>query len=104
MQPGDTLKRGLFKIGDSVLGAERMVVVLTPAAPQSPVENLDFLAQDSLDYTREVSSRAPGLKDALAEAGFGTTTRAATALADEAESGPAPGILHLELRTVPTKD
>jgi len=105
MQPGDTLKRGLFKIGDSVLGAERMVVVLTPAAPQSPVENLDFLAQDALDYTREVSAAATppraALTQALAEAGFGSTTRSATALTDEAEGGPAPGILQLDLRTVP---
>jgi len=104
MQPGDTLKRGLFKIGDSVLGAERMVVVLTPAAPQSPVENLDFLAQGSVDYTREVSLGPQGLTAALAEAGFGTTTRAATALTEEVASGPAPGILQLELRTVPAGD
>ncbi len=101
MQPGDTLKKGLFKIGDAVLGSERMVVVLTPAAPQSPVENLDFLAQDALDLTREVRSGPRGLIDALTEAGFGATTRSATALTDEVDTGPAPGILQLELRTVP---
>ena len=101
MQPGDTLKKGLFKIGDSVLGAERMVVVLTPAAPQSPVENLDFLAQDALNLTRKVRVGPRRLTDALAEAGFGTTTRSATALSDEADTGPSPGILQLELRTVP---
>ena len=100
LQPGDTLKKGLFKISDSVLGQERLVVVMTPAAPQSPVEDLSFLAQDSLDMTREVPKG--GLRSALREAGFGQTTRAAMALDDgEADSGPGPAILQLELRTVP---
>lgn len=100
LQPGDTLKKGLFKISDAVLGQERMVVVMTPAAPQSPVEDLSFLAQDSLDLTREVTSG--GFRSALTEAGFGQTTRAAMALDEgEGDSGPGPAILQLELRTVP---
>ena len=83
-----------------MLGQERMVVVMTPAAPQSPVEDLSFLAQDSLDMTREVSTG--GFRSALTEAGFGQTTRAAMALDDgEGDSGPGPAILQLELRTVP---
>ena len=100
LQPGDTLKKGLFKISDAVLGQERMVVVMTPPAPQSPVEDLSFLAQDSLDMTRVVSTG--GFRSALTEAGFGQTTRAAMALDDgEGDSGPGPAILQLELRTVP---
>lgn len=99
LQPGDTLKRGLFKISDEVLGDERMVIVMTPAAPQSPVEDLSFLAQPSLEITRDVSSRS-GLNTALAEAGFGQTTRGAMALDDEEADGPAPAIIQLELRTV----
>ena len=99
MQPGDTLKKGLFKISDSVLGQERMVVVLTPAAPQSPVENLSFLAQDALELTR---GNVSPLDLALRDAGFGETTRGAVALDDgEADTGPAPAILQLEVRTVP---
>lgn len=103
LQPGDTLKKGLFKISDDVLGAERLVVVMTPATPQSPVENLDFLAQDALEFTRNVSAglRPPGMYRAMQEAGFGLTTRSATALEDDSAGGPAPGILQLELRTVP---
>lgn len=103
MLPGSTLRKGLFKIGDEVFGAERMIVVLTPAKEQSPIENLDFLAQDSLDFTREVSAELPSknlFKDALTEAGFGQTTRSATALDDD-EGGPAPGIYQIELRTGP---
>ncbi len=99
LNPGDTLNEGLFKISDQVLGAERMIVVLTPAKPQTPIENLSFLAQDSLEVSRGL--RGPGLASALAEAGFGQTTRSATALMDDAATGPAPAIVELELRTGP---
>jgi hypothetical protein len=99
LQPGDELKKGLFKITDEVLGQERMLVVVTPAKPQSPVEDLSYLAQDALDATRNVGGSAFG--DALMEAGFGVTTRGAMALSDDSEdAGPAPTILQLELRTV----
>ena len=82
-----------------VLGQERMLVVVTPARPQSPVEDLSYLAQDALDTTRAVGGTAFG--DALAEAGFGETTRGAVALTDDSEeAGPGPAILSLELRTV----
>lgn len=99
LQPGDELKKGLFKISADVLGQERMLVVVTPAKPQSPVEDLSYLAQDALDTTRAVGGTAFG--DALAEAGFGETTRGAVALTDDAEdTWPRPAILSLELRTV----
>jgi hypothetical protein len=99
LQPGDELKKGLFKITDAVLGQERMLVVVTPAKKQSPVEDLSYLAQDALDATRKVGGSA--FADALTEAGFGETTRGAMALTDDSEeAGPAPAILQLELRTV----
>lgn len=98
LQPGDRLKKGLFKISDAVLGDERLIIVLTPAAPQSPVEDLGFLAQPSLDVTRDVSTRS-GLNAALAEAGFGQSLRGAVAL--EEEDTPGAAILQWEIRTVP---
>ncbi|WP_374434544.1 caspase domain-containing protein [Tabrizicola sp.] len=99
LQPGDELKKGLFKISADVLGQERMLVVVTPAKQQSPVEDLSYLAQDALDTTRSLGGSAFG--EALAEAGFGETTRGAVALTDDAEeTGPGPSILTLELRTV----
>ncbi len=98
LQPGDELKRGLFRISDDVLGAERMVVVMTPAQPQSPVEDLSFLAQEAVELTRGVKS---GLEGALRDAGFGAVTRGAIALDEEDAEGPAPGIIQIELRTVP---
>lgn len=102
MQPGDTLRQGLFKISDDVLGRERMVVVMTPAAPQSPVEDLSFLAQPALEITRNVGISDPSFRDTLMEAGFGETTRTAMALdEEEAEGGPGPAMIQLELRTVP---
>ena len=99
LQPGDELKQGLFKITDSVLGQERMLVVVTPAKPQSPVEDLSYLAQDALETTRNIGGSALG--DALMDAGFGDTTRGAIGLTPESDdSGPQPAILQLELRTV----
>lgn len=100
LQPGDVLKKGLFKISADVLGQERILVVVTPARPQSPVEDLSYLAQDALETTRSVSPSA--FDAALAEAGFGETTRGAVALMDdtEDETEPGPAILQLELRTV----
>ena len=99
LQPGDELKKGLFKISDSVLGQERMLVVVTPAKPQSPVEDLSYLAQDALDTSRGIGGT--GFGDALAEAGFGETTRGAIGLSEAVDdSGPAPAILQLDLRTV----
>ncbi|MFN5999339.1 MAG: hypothetical protein ACK47C_09070, partial [Paracoccaceae bacterium] len=98
LQPGDELKKGLFKISADVLGQERMLVIVTPAKPQSPVEDLSYLAQDELNTTRAVGGTAFG--DALAEAGFGETTRGAIALTDDGEEAePGPAILQLELRT-----
>ena len=38
---------GLFKISAGVLGQMRMLVVVTPTRPQSPVEDLSLLEQDA---------------------------------------------------------
>jgi len=98
LQPGDELKKGLFAIGGEVMGQERMIVIVTPATPQSKVENLSYLAQPALETTRSLGGTAFG--DALTEAGFGETTRGAVALSSpEDEAGPAPMILQMELRT-----
>ncbi len=99
LQPGDTLEQGLFKISDDVLGQERMLVIMTPAKKQSPVEDLSYLAQDAVDPTRNIGGS--GFGDALTEAGFGETTRGAIGLTPEGDdNGPGPAILQLEVRTV----
>lgn len=98
LQPGDRLKRGLLRITDAAFGRDRLVVVMTPAKPQSAVENLGFLAQDAVEVTR---GGPGGLMAALREAGFGETTRAAVSLMEEEDAGPAPTILQFDLDTVP---
>lgn len=103
MQPGDRLKKGLLRITDEAFGRDRIVMVMTPAQPQTAVENLGFLAQDAVEITRAAGQPSrKGLTAALFEAGFGATTRAAMALVDEeAEAGPAPMMLQFDLDTVP---
>lgn len=71
LQQGDRLNNDVFKFGDTAL---------TPALPQSPVQDLSFLAQEVRDTSRGV--RGPGRVSALAESDA---------------SGPAPGIIQLEL-------
>lgn len=102
MQPGDRLKQGLLRITDAAYGRDRIVMVMTPAQPQTAVENLGFLAQDAVETTRDASQPArQGLTAALFEAGFGQTTRAAAPLVEEDAAGPAPMMLQFELDTVP---
>ena len=98
MQPGDSLKKGLLRITDDAFGRDRVILVLSPAKPQSIVENLAFMAQDELPTTR--GSGASKLASAFAEAGFGATTRAAMALDDD-EEGPLGSVLQFEIDTVP---
>ena len=100
LQPGDTLKQGLLRITDAAFGRDRIILVMTPAKPQSAVEDLSFLAQDAVDLLR---GNASALDLALREAGFGETTRAAVSLAAETETGPAPAILQFEIDTVPAE-
>ncbi|HSF64885.1 MAG TPA: hypothetical protein VLA78_10880, partial [Paracoccaceae bacterium] len=108
LQPGDTLKQGLLRITDTAFGRDRIVLVMTPAQPQTAVEDLSFLAQDAVEVTRSAADdtargTAGRLTAALFEAGFGETTRGAVSLMaeEEAEAGPAPAILQFELDTVP---
>ncbi|MGV6811251.1 MAG: caspase family protein [Brevirhabdus sp.] len=98
MQPGDTLKKGLLRITDDAFGRDRVVLVITPAKPQSVVEHLGFLAQPELPASRG-QGQGGGFGAALAEAGFGTTTRAAVMMEDS--SGPGAGMLQFEIDTIP---
>lgn len=70
---GDELNIDLFDITDESFGRERILVVATPAAPQSAVEDLSWLAQAQLERTRGNQSE---LGQMLREAGFSSTTRA----------------------------
>lgn len=99
LQPGDTLKKGLFRITDEAFGRDRVVIILTPAEPQSAVEDLRFLQQSAVEVTRGTEARGSSFASNLRMAGFGTVTRGAVALDDD--SGPAPVILQFDIDTVP---
>ncbi len=101
LQPGDTLRQGLLRITDDAYGRDRVILVMTPAKPQSAVEDLGFLAQDAVDLLR---GNASPLAQALREAGFGEATRTAVSLSEGGiDSGPAPAILQFEIDTVPVE-
>ena len=100
LQPGNTLKKELFRITDEAFGRDRVLVILSPADPQSAIEDLRFLAQDAVAVTRGNGSEdGAGFAGALRAAGFGTTTRGAVSLDDDTR--PAPVILQFDIDTVP---
>lgn len=99
LQPGDRLKQGLLRITDDAFGRDRIIMVLSPAKPQSVIEDLSFLEQNELPTTRGVTDG--GFRGALNEAGFGATTRAAAPLGGGGNSGPDPAILMIDIDTRP---
>lgn len=102
LQPGDRLKQGLLRISDAAFGRDRIILLLSPAAKQSAIEDLSFLAQKELPTLRDIpDGQPPSFADALGQAGFGTVTRAATPLGGGSDSGPGPEILQIEINTRP---
>ena len=75
------------------------MLVMSPAEPQTVIENLGFLSQDALEVTRG-DGQASSLSGALLEAGFGSRTRGAVAL-DDGEDGPSAAIISIEIDAVP---
>ena len=100
LQPGDRLKQGLVGITDAAYGRDRLILILTPAEKHSALEDLSFLAQEALPVTRALRGGA-GFAEALAEAGFGTTMRAATALGGRKDNGADPVMLMYDIDTRP---
>lgn len=101
LQPGDRLKQGLLRITDEAFGRDRVILILSPAKPQSVIEDLSFLEQPELPPTRAVGG-ATSFSDRLAEAGFGATTRAAAPLGGGGPTGPGPAIVMFDLDTRPS--
>jgi hypothetical protein len=98
--PGDRRKQGLVGITDTAFGRDRLILILTPAAEHSALEDLSFLQQDALPATRAFGGEA-GFAEALAEAGFGTTMRAATALGGRKKNTGDPVMLMYDIDTRP---
>jgi len=101
LQPGDRLKQGLLRITDEAFGRDRVILILSPAQPQSAIEDLSFLEQDALPATRGKGDG--GFAGMLAEAGFGATTRGAAPLGGGGPAGPSPAILMFDLDTRPAE-
>lgn len=102
LQPGDVLDEDYILITDASFGRERVIVIFTPAAAQSEVEDLSFLEQSAVERTRAVGAAAPkGIKGLLDEVGFGTTTRAAMSLSRrKKDPDPVPLFVQFELETL----
>lgn len=96
VHPGDTLKKGLFKVNSKSFGQERTLIITTPAKPQTAVEDLSFLSQTAVPATRG----AGGFKALLREAGFGQTSRGAVPL-DEGDDEASGGIHQFLFETMP---
>ncbi len=102
LQPGDTLRQGLFRISDYAFGRDRVVIVASPAEPQSLVLDLAFLEQEAVPATRGQAGEETPFAEVLRIAGFGTTTRGAVPLGGQ-EAGPSPAILQFDIDTVPAE-
>ncbi|MDD9739891.1 caspase family protein [Marinovum sp. SP66] len=101
MQPGDRLDEDYILITGDSFGRERVIVVVSPAAAGSAVEDLSFLAQDAVARSRAAPAGPQGLADLLATAGFGDTTRAAISLSRKKKAAePVPLFLQFEVETV----
>lgn len=104
LNPGDVLDDNYVLITDDSFGRDRLVIVVTPAAQGSAVEDLSFLEQSEVERTRQVSGgiERSELAAALEEASFGEKTRAAVGLKRKARGDSRrPIILQFELDTVP---
>ncbi len=99
LQPGDTLKKGLFKITDEAFGRDRVIIILTPVDGQDDIEDLRFLEQAPVRAMRGAGTSGSSFAESLRDAGFGVVTRGAVALDDD--SGPDPVILQYEIDTRP---
>ena len=100
MLPGAELDDDFVLVTDEAFGKDRLLVILSPATPQSAVQDLSFLEQAPLDRTR--STGTSGFAGLLDEAGFGEITRAAVSLSKrKPKSGPPPMVVQFEVETVP---
>lgn len=103
LQPGDRLQEDFVLVTDESFGRDRMIVIVTPGAKQTTIEDLSFLEQSPVTRTRAVAaSPAEGLRGLLDEAGFGQTTRAAISLSKRKKQAvPTPLFLQFDIDTIP---
>lgn len=100
LQSGNEVRRPLFRITDSSFGIERVIVVLTEAAPQTGVEDLSFLAQPGVrNATRSAMPGDGGFGSLLADLADAPETRSAALIgASNAKKG---AVMIFPLETAP---
>jgi hypothetical protein len=89
LQPGNRLERGLFRLSDTSLGRERVVVALAEVEGMAPVLNLSFLGQEGVQ-TRGLGTTggvASGLRNLLQDVAEAPMTRGALAMGAAEETG-----------------
>lgn len=98
--PGAELKDGLLYFSDKTFGMERMVAILTPAPPQSPMEDLQFLEQGGVPPKTRGTSDSGGISAMLNDIAAAPASRSALSLSRPKKSGPAEGaVMMFPLRT-----
>ena len=86
LNSGDKLELDLFDVTDESFGREQILLVATPARPQSATEDLQWLEQDEVPRTR-ASGPDAGMETLLAEALFGERLRTTAGTAGSTEIG-----------------
>jgi len=101
LEAGDTLKKGLLAFTADSFGMERMIAVVTQAPPQSPVEDLGFLAQGKVPAaTRSVGDGVSGFRAALNDIGMAPATRSVMSLDEEEDQG---AVMMFSIETTPAQ-
>ncbi|RIK86598.1 MAG: peptidase C14 [Hyphomicrobiales bacterium] len=100
LSSGSEIDLPLLAFTDSSYGIERMVVVLSEAQPQTPVEDLSFLEQVGVrQATRSIGGGAASFGDLLREVAAAPETRGAARLGEK--SGAKGAVLIFPLETTP---
>ncbi|MCC5984374.1 MAG: hypothetical protein JJU42_08420 [Rhodobacteraceae bacterium] len=106
LRPGQAIPElARIDVGDSHFGRDRVVVIATPAAPQTPVADLRFLAQPGAQATRSTAggTALSGMAAVLWQAGFGPATRSLVPRPDPAAQVPQGAIVQVQIETVPSR-
>jgi len=100
LSSGSEIDLPLLAFTDSSYGIERMVVVLSEAEPQTPVEDLSFLEQVGVrQATRNLGGGAASFGELLREVAAAPATRGAARLGDKA--GAKGALLIFPMETTP---
>ena len=100
LSSGSEIDLPLLALTDSSYGIERMVVVLSEAEPQTPVEDLSFLEQVGVrQATRSLGGGAASFGELLREVAAAPATRGAARLGDKA--GAKGAVLIFPMETTP---